>query len=59
VAKTRWLQVVLLGLVGLIWLGQGIGLIRGSFMTGQAFWAVAGGILLAGALVVAVNGRRR
>jgi hypothetical protein len=32
----------LLMVVGLIWLGQGIGLIPGSFMTGSAFWATVG-----------------
>jgi hypothetical protein len=29
-------------LVGLVWFGQGVGLIGGSFMTGQGFWAVMG-----------------
>ena len=29
--------------IGVIWLGQGVGLIGGSFMTGQAIWAVIGG----------------
>ena len=29
--------------VGAIWLGQGVGLIGGSFMTGRAVWAVIGG----------------
>jgi hypothetical protein len=39
--------------VGLIWLGQGVGLIGGSFMTGEAVWAVIGGvcIVLGGLLV--------
>lgn len=36
--------------VGAIWVGQGIGLIGGSFMTGSAFWAFAGGVcVVAGA----------
>jgi hypothetical protein len=38
---------VVLCLVGVLWLGQGVGLIGGSFMTGQAFWAVMGVICLA------------
>jgi hypothetical protein len=37
----------LLCAVGVVWLGQGTGLIHGSFMTGEAFWAVVGGVMLA------------
>jgi hypothetical protein len=34
----------------LIWTGQGFGYIKGSFMTGSAFWAVTGLVcLVAGA----------
>ena len=33
---------VLMVLVGSVWLGQGIGLIHGSYMTGQAKWAIIG-----------------
>ncbi len=33
---------VLLTLGGAIWFLQGIGLLPGSFMTGDEFWAVAG-----------------
>ncbi len=39
------LRLVVAGLfvaVGSIWVGQGLGLIPGSFMTGDRFWAVAG-----------------
>ena len=45
-------------LVGVIWVGQGVGLIGGSFMTGEAIWAVIGAaaILLG---VVLVRGARR
>ena len=39
----------LLCLTGVIWIGQGIGFIHGSFMTGETDWAVFGGLaLLAG-----------
>ena len=53
----------LIALVGLVWFLQGIGILPGSFMTGQAFWAIMGVICLAvgGALVFAgfrMNGRR-
>ncbi len=33
---------ILLILVGAVWFFQGIGVLPGSFMTGQDFWAVAG-----------------
>jgi hypothetical protein len=36
----------LLGLAGIIWLLQGVGVLPGSFMTGSAFWAVVGAVLI-------------
>ena len=46
--------------VGLIWLGQGVGLIGGSFMTGQAVWAVIGAASsLVGAYLIRVGFRWR
>lgn len=36
----------LMDLVGVVWLLQGVGVLPGSFMTGQLFWAVMGVILL-------------
>jgi hypothetical protein len=50
-------------LVGAVWLLQGIGILPGSFMTGQAFWALMGVVFLAvgGSLVFAgfrLNRRR-
>jgi hypothetical protein len=33
-------------LVGAVWLGQGVGVIHGSFMSGHLFWAIAGGVLV-------------
>lgn len=45
-----------LALVGAIWFGQGIGVIGGSFMTGQPFWAVVGvGCVVAAALVLRLD----
>jgi hypothetical protein len=32
----------LLALVGLIWIFQGVGVIKGSFMTGQLLWTFIG-----------------
>jgi hypothetical protein len=44
--------------VGVVWIGQGVGAIGGSFMTGQAIWAVFGAVsLLFG--VVLIRGARR
>jgi hypothetical protein len=43
----------LMVLMGGVWLLQGVGILPGSFMTGQPFWAVMGGVFLAvGALLV-------
>jgi hypothetical protein len=43
----------LMDLLGVVWLLQGLGVLPGSFMTGQPFWAVMGAILLVvGSLLV-------
>ncbi len=46
IVRTRVVVAVILLVVGLVWAGQGIGLIGGSFMSGQAVWAVIGAILI-------------
>ena len=44
---------VLLMLVGAVWFLQGIGVLPGSFMTGQSQWAVYGAIaFVAGAIAL-------
>jgi hypothetical protein len=48
----------LMALVGVIFLGQGLGYIGGSAMTGSSFWAVVGAVLLICALFVAWWTRR-
>ena len=54
---------VLLGLLGAVWIGQGFGYIKGSFMTGQAFWAEMGALCLVAGGVIAtfslLGGRHR
>jgi uncharacterized membrane protein HdeD (DUF308 family) len=56
--RLRLVLGVVLAVVGVIWIGQGIGAIGGSFMTGQAIWAVFGAVaLLFG--VVLIRGARR
>lgn len=37
-------------LVGAVWIGQGLGLIKGSFMTGSTVWAVIGALCVLGGL---------
>ena len=50
--RLRPILALLLVLVGLVWLGQGLGVIPGSFMTGDLLWAwLGGGLLLVAALV--------
>jgi hypothetical protein len=61
--RGHWSVVVgvVLLLVGLLWFLQGIGVIKGSFMTGQPVWAIIGLVLLvlAGRLLAeALRGNR-
>jgi hypothetical protein len=61
--RGHWSVVVgvVLLLVGLLWFLQGIGVISGSFMTGQPVWAIIGLVLLvlAGRLLAeALRGNR-
>jgi len=45
--KTLLLVIAtVLALTGIVWLGQGIGLIHGSYMTGQPRWAIIGAALI-------------
>lgn len=54
----RTLGIVLIA-VGLIWFLQGIGVLPGSFMTGQIRWAVYGGIAIAVGVVLLVLAHRQ
>lgn len=58
-----WVLLILgaiLVLVGLVWFGQGVGLIGGSFMTGEALWAVIGAVcILVGGLMIRAGVRWR
>ena len=40
----------LLFVTGAVWLGQGLGLISGSSMTGSSFWAVVGALCIVAGL---------
>jgi len=61
--RSRLIIAAVLILVGLIWMGQGSGILRGSsFMTDDVRWAIAGLVaFLVGAAIGAraVIGRRR
>jgi len=49
---------VVLVLVGAVWFGQGIGAIGGSFMTGQAVWAVIGAVCVFFGAALLLGARR-
>jgi len=57
--RARVVIAILLFGIGFVWVGQGIGLIGGSFMTGEAVWAVIGGLAIALALLHGVQRDRR
>ena len=61
--RTRWIIATVLALIGVVWIGQGLGIIRGSsLMVGDVRWAIGGLALVAGAILVgwtAVRNRRR
>jgi hypothetical protein len=45
--------------VGCVWFFQGVGLLPGSFMTGQARWAVYGALVAVASLILLTRVRRR
>jgi hypothetical protein len=46
-------------LMGCVWFLQGINILPGSFMTGQAEWAVYGALLVLGAVALLIRTNRR
>lgn len=50
---------ILLLLAGAVWLLQGLNVLPGSFMTGQAFWAFMGAVCLVAGSVLLYFGLRR
>ncbi len=54
----RWIAAIVLFLLGAVWIGQGIGLIAGSAMSGSMFWAVVGAILVLVAAWLVFTGMR-
>jgi hypothetical protein len=49
---------VLLALIGCVWVLQGIGVLPGSFMSGQTKWAINGAIAFVVGLVILWISRR-
>jgi hypothetical protein len=46
--------------VGLVWIGQGLGYVKGSFMTGAVLWAwIGAATAMAGIAVITVSFRLR
>jgi len=56
-----WVRVIIgavLVLTGAVWIGQGVGAIGGSFMTGHAEWAVIGAICVFFGAALLLGARR-
>ena len=55
--KPMWLAVgVVITLLGLLFMFQGLGYVKGSTMTGSNFWAVAGPVIALCGLVLVAAG---
>ena len=58
--RSRLVAGVLLALVGMVWIGQGLGLLRGSsFMVDDVRWAIAGLVAAVVGVVLVMSGRRQ
>ncbi len=56
---TLYIIGVLAILAGTVWLLQGIGLLPGSYMSGQIQWAINGGIAIAAGIGIILFANRR
>ena len=60
--RTRGVTALVLVAIGIVWIGQGTGLLAGrSFMVGDLRWAVIGAVAVAGGVALgwrALSGRR-
>ena len=51
--RSRWIIAAILVVVGAVWIGQGLGLIRGSsLMIDDVRWAIIGVGMIMGGLVI-------
>ncbi len=57
--RMRLAIAIVLGVVGTVWIGQGMGILPGSFMTGDRFWAIAGLITVGVGVYIAWDTLRR
>lgn len=49
---------VVLTVTGIVWIFQGVGVLKGSFMTGSAFWATMGALALLFGVPIGMRGVR-
>lgn len=57
--STRWIAPIVLVAVGIVWIGQGLGMLRGSsFMVDDLRWALIGVVLVVAGLALAWRRRR-
>jgi hypothetical protein len=54
----RYIVAAVLAVVGLVWIGQGLGYIGGSGMSGQPIFAVIGAVLVLAGAALAWTTRR-
>ena len=58
--RGRLILAAVLGVVGIVWVAQGLDLLQGSgFMDGDVRWAAAGAVLVLIAIGLAVSAARR
>jgi LPXTG-motif cell wall-anchored protein len=57
--KIAMILAVLIALIGIVWFGQGIGVIHGSVMTDDSKWAIIGAIMIVVAAGIFWFARRR
>ena len=51
--RARWIIAAVCVLAGLVWIGQGTGIIKGSgFMVGDPTWAIVGAALVVLGIVI-------
>ena len=51
--RTRWIIAAVCVVAGLVWIGQGLGILSGTgFMVGDRTWAIAGaGLVILGVVI--------
>ena len=57
--RTKIVVGAVITLLGLLFMFQGLGYVKGSSMTDSNFWAVAGPVIALAGLVLAARGARR